>query len=340
MKDKRNVPTGKTVSEASPTYGEDTGQEYRKERCNSGRSDQNCGRDHSDLSDSHPDGNCGGKGDRGRTLLLVLQGAIIGIGGILPGVSGGVLCVIFGLYQLVIEVLANPIANLKRHWRLIIPVGIGVGLGFMGCAGLVSSFMEKNGQAAVCVFVGLILGMIPDLWRDARKKGYTKGSIPAMILSFLLFLALLLYLQQGISLTVTPNMGWYVFCGVAWGLSIIVPGLSSSSMLIYFGLYQPMLDGMAKLDPGIILPLAIGACAVVFTLSKGVNKLFALHYSLASHIILGIVIATTIPIIPRQFSGTKEILIDLACIVGGILAALLISRLCEKIAARKASPSQ
>ena len=275
------------------------------------------------------------KKDRGRTPLLIIQGAIIGIGGILPGVSGGVLCVIFGLYQLVIEVLANPIANLKRHWRLIIPVAIGVGLGFMGSAGLVSSFMEKNGQAAICVFVGLIFGMVPDLWRDARKLGCTRGSVPAMIVSFFLFTALLLYLQQGISLAVTPNIGWYIFCGVAWGLSIIVPGLSSSSMLIYFGLYQPMLDGLARLDMSVIIPLGIGACAVVFSLSKGVNRLFARHYSLASHIILGIVLATTIPIIPRHFTDTKEIFIDLACIVAGILAAILISRICEKIAAGK-----
>ena len=175
MKDKRNVPTGKTVSEASPHMEKTPVRSTAK-------------------SVVIPAGQiriaaeiaaislirirmvtAAVRGDRGRTLLLVLQGAIIGIGGILPGVSGGVLCVIFGLYQLVIEVLANPIANLKRHWRLIIPVGIGVGLGFMGCAGLVSSFMEKNGQAAVCVFVGLILGMIPDLWRDAGKRDIQKA---------------------------------------------------------------------------------------------------------------------------------------------------------------------
>ena len=84
--------------------------------------------------------------------MLMIQGAIIGIGGILPGISGGILCVIFGLYQLVIEVLSNPIANMKRHWKLILPMGIGVGLSFLGCAGLVSNFMEKNGQAQVVPF--------------------------------------------------------------------------------------------------------------------------------------------------------------------------------------------
>jgi putative membrane protein len=273
--------------------------------------------------------------ERSRILMLIVQGAIIGIGGILPGVSGGILCVIFGLYQLVIAVLSNPIANLKTHWRLIIPVGIGVGLGFLGCAGLVSNFMETYGQQAVCVFVGLIVGMLPDLWKDARKNGITRGSIPAMIISFAVFTGLLLFLQTGMNLTITPNTGWYLFCGVAWGLSIIVPGLSSSSMLIYFGLYQPMLDGMARLDFSVLIPLGIGACAIVFTLSRAVNSLFAKHYSFASHIILGIVVATTVPIIPRRFSSIGEFGIDLLCILAGIVAAIAMDRICKKIAAGK-----
>ena len=280
------------------------------------------------------------RSDLGRILLLILQGAIIGIGGILPGVSGGVLCVIFGLYQPVIEVLSNPFANLKRHWRIIIPAGIGVGLGFLGCAGLVSTFMEKNSQAAICVFIGLIVGMLPDLWKDAGREGRKGASIPALLISFLVFLGLLLFLRTGISMEITPNTGWYVFCGVAWGLSIVVPGLSSSSMLIFFGLYQPMLVGMARLDFSVLIPLGIGACLIVFTLSRAVNRFFEKHYALASHIILGIVIATTVMIVPTEFSGTSGLLICLACTAGGVLAAAGINRLCSRIAEQRMAENQ
>ena len=280
------------------------------------------------------------RSDLGRILLLILQGAIIGIGGILPGVSGGVLCVIFGLYQPVIEVLSNPFANLKRHWRIIIPAGIGVGLGFLGCAGLVSTFMEKNSQAAICVFIGLIVGMLPDLWKDAGREGRKGASIPALLISFLVFLGLLLFLRTGISMEITPNTGWYVFCGVAWGLSIVVPGLSSSSMLIFFGLYQPMLVGMAMLDFSVLIPLGIGACLIVFTLSRAVNRFFEKHYALASHIILGIVIATTVMIVPTEFSGTSGLLICLACTAGSVLAAAGINRLCSRIAEQKMAENQ
>lgn len=276
-----------------------------------------------------------GHGNRNRLLLLILQGAIIGVGAILPGISGGVLCVIFGLYKPVIEVMSNPFVNLKYHWKLIIPVALGVGLGFLGSAGAVSTFMEKNAAAGVCVFVGLILGMLPGLWKDAGQQGRTPASVPSMICSFGLFLALLLLLKSGDSMDITPDTFWYGICGVAWGLSFVVPGLSSSSMLIFLGLYQPMLAGMARLDFSVLIPLGIGALAVVLTLSRAVNALFNKHYSLASHIILGIVAATTVVIVPTDFAGAGQLAVCGACVIAGIVAAIAISRICDKIAAQR-----
>ena len=287
------------------------------------------------MEEVRADRNKPGRGNRNRLLLLILQGAIIGVGAILPGISGGVLCVIFGLYKPVIEVMSNPLVNLKYHWKLIIPVAIGVGVGFLGSAGAVSAFMERNAAAGICVFIGLILGMIPGLWKDAGQQGRTPASIPSMIASFILFLALLLFLKTGVSMNITPNTFWYGICGVAWGLSFVVPGLSSSSMLIFLGLYQPMLAGMARLDFGVLVPLGIGACVIVLTLARGVNTLFEKHYSLASHIILGIVAATTVAIIPVNFAGAGELAVCAVCVIGGIAAAILINRVCDKIAAQR-----
>ncbi len=294
---------------------------------------------HTEKTPSHSEREAGAPGllaRYGRVLILVLQGVLIGIGGILPGVSGGVLCVIFGLYQPVIAVLSNPIANLRHHWRLVLPAGLGVLLGFLGCAGLVSSFMEKNSQAAVCVFIGLILGMFPSLWKDAGREGRPRSAWVGLAVSFLAFVGLLAFLRRGTALDIEPNFGWFVFCGVAWGLSIVVPGLSSSSMLIFFGLYQPMLAGMAHLDLGVLVPLAIGACAVVFTLSRVVGHLFERWYALASHCILGLVAATTVMILPTRFQGAGEVLLDLLCMAGGLVAAYGIGRLTARVAASRA----
>jgi putative membrane protein len=268
-------------------------------------------------------------------VILFLQGAIIGIGGILPGVSGGVLCVIFGLYQPVMQTLSHPFQSLKKYWRLLLPAGLGVAAGFLGLARLTSMLMEKNSEAATCVFIGLILGMIPQLWQEAGKEGRTKPSVAALFISFAVFLAFFWFIGGGAQLHVEPNIGWYAFCGVAWGISIIVPGMSSSSILLFLGLYQPMLDGVSRLSPAVILPMAVGIAVTVFSLSRLVNYCYQKYYALASHAIIGVILATVIPILPVHFTSAAALLTNLGCIAAGVLAAVVINRVCDRFVREK-----
>ena len=78
-----------------------------------------------------------------KALLKVLQGTLIGLGAVLPGISGGVLCVIFGIYKPVMELLSHPFKNFKSHVPKLIPVIIGVGIGFIGIAKLLDFFLTK-----------------------------------------------------------------------------------------------------------------------------------------------------------------------------------------------------
>lgn len=103
-------------------------------------------------------------------LLRVLQGALIGLGAVLPGISGGVLCVVFGIYKPVMELLSNPFKNFKTHVPKLIPVIIGGIIGFMGIANLLAFFLEKYPDPSVCLFVGLIGGMLPSLFREAGEQ--------------------------------------------------------------------------------------------------------------------------------------------------------------------------
>ena len=108
-------------------------------------------------------------------ILKVLQGMLIGLGAVLPGISGGVLCTVFGIYKPVMEFLAEPFATYKTHLSKLFPVIIGGAVGFMGIANLLSFFLEKYPAPSVCVFVGLIAGMLPSLFREAGKEGREIG---------------------------------------------------------------------------------------------------------------------------------------------------------------------
>ena len=67
-----------------------------------------------------------------KAILWVIQGCIIGIGAILPGVSGGTLCYVFGIYDQLLEVLSNPFKGIKKYWLMLVFVGLGAGIGFVG----------------------------------------------------------------------------------------------------------------------------------------------------------------------------------------------------------------
>ena len=110
-----------------------------------------------------------------RLILQVFQGALIGLGAVLPGISGGVLCVVFGIYKPVMELLSHPFKNFKTHVPRLIPVIIGMGIGFLGIANLLAYFLNRYPDTSVCLFVGLIGGMLPSLFREAGEQGRKKG---------------------------------------------------------------------------------------------------------------------------------------------------------------------
>ena len=111
---------------------------------------------------------------RGRTMNLnflwkVLQGALIGLGAVLPGISGGVLSVVFRVYRPIMELLADPVHKWRTHLPKLFPYMIGSAAGFLGVANLLSYILKAYPDPSVCVFVGLIGGMLPSLWREAGE---------------------------------------------------------------------------------------------------------------------------------------------------------------------------
>ena len=266
-------------------------------------------------------------------FLKILQGALIGLGAVLPGMSGGVLCVVFGIYKTVMELLADPFKKFKTHVPKLIPIGIGGVIGFLVVAKVLAFLLDKYPDPSVCLFVGLIGGMMPSLFREAGEKGRSAKSYVSLVIAMIVIFALLISLKV-LSVQITPNFGWYVFCGFCLALSVIAPGMSFSTLLMPLGLYEPFVGGIGNLDFSILIPAGIGALATVILLAKAVNTLFETHYSVAFHAIVGIVIAATIMIIPFGSFTTSVtgLIINVVCIAVGVVAALALDKFNSKYA--------
>lgn len=287
-------------------------------------------------------------------LLSVFIGAFIGVGAILPGLSGGVMCVLFGVYQPLMETLSHPFRGIKKHWRLLLPVIIGIAVGFVGFAGILEA-LNMDALVQQSIFFGLVLGTLPALWKDASEEKRSKASIITLALSFAFMVLLLAFfgsvsdestqmaqLIGGIypktSITVDQNFGWFMVVGVCFALSIVMPGMSFSSPLICLGLFDPLTENLSALlaldfsvIPNFVLPVALGGLLTVIVFAKPMNALFEKKRSIAYHLVMGAVFASTLLLVPIRFDSVSHAVWCIIGVVGGAVIGYLLDIIQSKI---------
>ena len=266
-----------------------------------------------------------------RWLRDLLCGVLIGAGAILPGVSGGVLAVVVDIYRPFMEVLTHPREAIPKYWRWFLPIGLGCAIGFLGFAKGIAAAIDVSSTVTTWLFIGLIVGTVPSLFRETGKEGRSIGSWVSMAVCAGAIFFSLFYVGKVICVTVEPNFWWYNYCGALWGMSLVIPGLTSSSVMMALGLYQPMLEGLARLDFLVLSACLPGMVLTILLLARLVSWFFRKHYSIAFHGIFGIVLASTLVIIPTSYVGAWEIVLSAVCCIGGFLLAYFMARLDRRI---------
>ena len=276
-------------------------------------------------------------------FIRLVKGALVGIGFILPGLSGGVLAVIFGLYDRIIKFLANLRDNFVKNLIYFFPVAIGAAIGIVLFAVVVEKAFGKYAAQFVCLFVGFVAGTFPSLYKTAGKEGRKSSDIWVLILSTVAIFTLMVV--GGKELTeVTPNIFIWLGSGLLMGLGLIIPGMSPSNFLIYFGLYDKMAIGIKDFDFGIIIPLIIGFIICVILFAKIAAWMFRKYYSGMYHFILGMVIGSSLAIFPTvvfpaftpeglDAAGLEfgaSLLFSLVLFIVGAIASYLFSKVEER----------
>ena len=250
-----------------------------------------------------------------------LCGAFIGAGAILPGISGGVLAVIFGVYRPFMELLSHPGRALREYWRLAVPLCAGWGAGFFVIAHGLRRALSVSETVCVWLFIGLIAGSVPALFRDAGREGRPKSSWVWLTASGLALYAGFFYVRHVLRLQAAPNLWWYNFCGALWGVGTVLPGFSAAPVMMALGLYQPLLDDFARMDIPALSCCLPGAAASTLLLARLVNRLFRRRYADISHAIVGVVCASALSMIPLHYESLMEMICSaLSCAAGFALA--------------------
>lgn len=264
-------------------------------------------------------------------ILRAIKGFVIGFGAITPGLSGGLLMVVLGIYEPLMRFLGNIKEKFLKNLLYFIPVGIGGVAGVVIFSKLVSYTFENYKAPFIWLFLGFIAGTFPSLFKTAGKNGRKSYHYAILIGLAVLTFFLMRWMETISNVTLPQTLGSWLLAGLLIGLGIVVPGMSPSNFLIYIGLYKPMSDGIGALNFGVILPLIGGVLISILLLAKAVNWMFDKAYGVMYHLILGIVIGSSaaIAIIHGQASGVT-IIICAVCFAIGSLASYVLAKLDEK----------
>lgn len=239
-------------------------------------------------------------------IARMLKGMIIALGFILPGVSGGVLAAILGIYERMIRFLAHIKDNFVENVLYFTPVAIGMVLGIAAFSYPVNLLLDNYKVIVLWGFAGAIIGTIPSLIKESVKESdRDRADTVTFWLSFILS-GIFLYSLNGMVGTLPANFLSFVLAGALIALGILIPGLSPSNLLLILGLYSPMLTGFKRLDLfGTFLPIGIGGALALILFSKAMDYILKHYHSRVYHFIIGIVLSSTLLIVLPQ-SGNSE----------------------------------
>lgn len=270
-------------------------------------------------------------------LKRIIAGMLIGGGMILPGVSGAVLAVILGIYEPLIDSISNFFKDIKKHSFFLIPVALGVIIGIFPFGKILFFAFENYPAEAKYTFIGLILGGLPALFGEIKEKGDKKLNVSVFIITFIISLSLFVLgkgtididfstkIDSGLITSVLLFITGFVFIA-----GKIIPGISSSFMLMLIGMYPFFLNilnnplGLSNNEYFQIIPFILGITIGALILIKIMQRLIKRYFSTTYSAIIGFVIGSIAAIYPG-FSFDLKGMVCLLLAITSFLAIYILT---------------
>lgn len=281
------------------------------------------------------------KSSNARNFLI---GAFIGTLSILPGTSGGVAAVVFGVYERLVRDIADIFNKIRTDFRFLFTIGMGILIGVLLTAFGTKWFIANFEVVAMFLFTGLIIGQFPDVYK-MTKVGKRKSS-PLNYLAFAvgIFLTLMLLSVEGIGggnirVEMTRDLVstfLLLFTGIVIAAAVITPGISGSSLLLVMGLYYPILAAITEFDLFIILVFGVGLVIGGIGFAKVISWALTNYYKSTFFAILGLTVGSTLIVGYKAVSMTGGILegmLGALALTAGFALSIWLSRINKRYSA-------
>ena len=277
----------------------------------------------------------------------MLKGGAIGLAMIIPGVSGGTLAVLLGVYDKIIGSISNLFKDFKASFLFLLPILIGAVVAFAALYYPLKFALQYAPFPTIMLFAGFMLGSCPDMILGARKDGFKKFDIASVLIPLAVVVGICFIPNMG-NVDLSSAMPWHgylvlIAMGVLASCALVVPGISGSMLLLIFGYYEPILGMISGLRTDFghsLLVLAIFALGIIvgfFTIAKLMKLLLNKFHRSTMWAIVGFVIGSIPAVIITFFHeygvaylDTLQICLGVATFIIGAIATYFIALYAKK----------
>lgn len=245
-------------------------------------------------------------------LILFIKGIVLGVAFVIPGVSGGTLAVLLGIYEELIEAASNfykNMVNFKKYFMYLLPIGLGIIFSVAVFAKLIKFGLEKSPIITILIFLGMIIGGIPALVRNVKETKINLKDMTLMLVGLIIVISMLIFHKSNSNVVLTNmSITGYItlfLVGAIAAVTMVVPGISGSFTLMLIGYYEPILNlvnditSFKNLGPNLILIFIfmLGVFIGIIFISKIIEWCLKHYKRETYYAIIGFVLSSIISVI-------------------------------------------
>lgn len=276
-------------------------------------------------------------------FFLILKGIVLGISFILPGVSGGVLSVVMGIYDKLIEAVSHfyeSWASFKKYFNFLFFLGIGGIISVMVLTNVIEVALDKMPVITILIFVGLIVGGVPQLF-NIIKKDVSFGNILLMFIGIGL-LVIMSVTTGGASNQIIDtsfiSMLKMFGVGILASATIVIPGVSGSFLLMVMGYYEPLLKIINEItsltnlynNVVVMIPFGIGLVIGAIVIAKLIDFCLNKYPIKTYYVIIGFVVASIIEVFMSVFEYSYTLMTMIIGLILMVMSAVIVYVFFEK----------
>lgn len=252
------------------------------------------------------------------TIKNFLKGMAMSISQIIPGVSGGTIAIILGIYDKLLHAVNNIIKDFKNQYRILLEVGIGAIVGIFLFSNVIKNLLEKYPIPIGYLFIGVILGGAPLMYKKATVKGLNKRNF----LFFFVGIGIVLlmsgdYIDTSAVITnlTIINSIWLFIGGIIVAIALILPGISGSFMLLVLGLYNTVITAVTDFNILILIPILIGGVVGTLGSARVIENLLNRYPEQTYMLIFGFILGSVFSVFPG-INGVESIIGMILGVIG------------------------